>query len=192
MSGVEWPDLDGAAEARKIAGEAALDRAEIRSLRNALTKLSNEVLGSLPLMEPLARREFGNTNYAVLIQRAEEARMVLGATVYQDQMLYTDGFKDGYAQAIGDADLAIRKRGDDLPTRLCRHDVLALVNVPYDPREVMPQPDWSKYSVKEPAPYTPPVTAPVPFERCPRCQHSRAMVTQCDIEGKCLRKADNT
>lgn len=45
---------------------------------DALAKLSNEVLASLPLMEPLARREFGNTNYAILIQRAEEARGLLG------------------------------------------------------------------------------------------------------------------
>ncbi len=47
------------------------------ALKIALTKLSNEVLGSLPLMEPLARREFGNSNYAILIQRAEEARALL-------------------------------------------------------------------------------------------------------------------
>ena len=43
----------------------------------ALIKLSNEVLGSLPLMEELARREFGNTNYNVMIQRAEEARAAI-------------------------------------------------------------------------------------------------------------------
>jgi hypothetical protein len=48
--------------------------AEVERLRDALRKLSNEVLGSLPLMEPLARREFGNSNYNILIQRAEEAR----------------------------------------------------------------------------------------------------------------------
>lgn len=46
-------------------------------LLEALTKLSNEVLGSLPLIEPLARREMGNTNYAVLMQRAEEARAIV-------------------------------------------------------------------------------------------------------------------
>lgn len=46
-------------------------------LKTALARLSNEVLGSLPLMEPLARREFGNSNYAILIQRAEEARNLL-------------------------------------------------------------------------------------------------------------------
>jgi hypothetical protein len=46
-------------------------------LRIALARLSNEVLGSLPLMEPLCRREFGNTNYNLLIQRAEEARKLL-------------------------------------------------------------------------------------------------------------------
>lgn len=53
-------------------------RTENTKLREALTKLSNEVLASLPLMEPLARREFGNTNYAILIQRAEEARALTG------------------------------------------------------------------------------------------------------------------
>jgi len=46
-------------------------------LVTALRYLSNEVLGSLPLMEPLARQEFGNTNYNLLIQRAEEARAAL-------------------------------------------------------------------------------------------------------------------
>jgi hypothetical protein len=50
---------------------------EIKRLRAALTKLSNEVLGSLPLMEQLCRHEFGNTNYNILIQRAEEARAIL-------------------------------------------------------------------------------------------------------------------
>lgn len=51
--------------------------ADLHRLRTALRNLSNEVLGSLPLMEQLARREFGNTNYALLIQRAEEARAIL-------------------------------------------------------------------------------------------------------------------
>jgi hypothetical protein len=46
-------------------------------VRDALAKLSNEVLGSLPLMEALCRREFGNTNYNALIQRAEEARAII-------------------------------------------------------------------------------------------------------------------
>ena len=43
----------------------------------ALTKLSNEVMGTLPLMEALARQAVGNTNYNILIQRAEEARAVI-------------------------------------------------------------------------------------------------------------------
>lgn len=51
---------------------------QINALHGALRRLSNEVLGSLPLMEPLARREFGNTNYNLLIQRANEARALLG------------------------------------------------------------------------------------------------------------------
>lgn len=46
-------------------------------LRDALVKLSNEVLGSLPLLEEQARRDMGNTNYTILIQRAQEARNLL-------------------------------------------------------------------------------------------------------------------
>jgi hypothetical protein len=46
-------------------------------LETALRGLSNEVLASLPLMEPLCRREFGNTNYNLLIERAEYARKLL-------------------------------------------------------------------------------------------------------------------
>lgn len=49
----------------------------VHDLRTALVNLSNEVLGSLPLMEALARQQMGNTNYNILIQRAEEARTVL-------------------------------------------------------------------------------------------------------------------
>jgi hypothetical protein len=56
--------------------------AEIERLRTALIKLSNEVRGSLPLLEPLMRREMGNTNYNILMQRAEEARtLIRGADV---------------------------------------------------------------------------------------------------------------
>ena len=59
-------------------GYYALEAADtIEKLRIALRNLSNEVLGSMPLMEPLCRREFGNTNYAILIQRAQEARALL-------------------------------------------------------------------------------------------------------------------
>lgn len=46
-------------------------------IRKALWKLSNEVLGSLPLMELQTRRDMGNTNYNILIQRAEEANALL-------------------------------------------------------------------------------------------------------------------
>jgi hypothetical protein len=45
-----------------------------------LQHLSNEVLASLPLMEPLCRREFGNTNYHILITTAERARELLKKT----------------------------------------------------------------------------------------------------------------
>lgn len=46
-------------------------------LLDALVKLSNEVLGSMSLVEPSMRREIGNTNYNLLIQRAEEARVLI-------------------------------------------------------------------------------------------------------------------
>ena len=50
---------------------------EVAELREALTKLSNEVLGSMALFEPIARQQIGHTNYAILMQRAEEARAAL-------------------------------------------------------------------------------------------------------------------
>ncbi len=43
----------------------------------ALRRLYSEVFASLPLMEPLCRREFGNTNYDLLMQRATEAQALL-------------------------------------------------------------------------------------------------------------------
>jgi hypothetical protein len=46
-------------------------------LLTALINLSNEVLGSISLAELAIRQEIGNTNYNVLIQRAEEARAVI-------------------------------------------------------------------------------------------------------------------
>lgn len=51
----------------------------------AATRLSNEVLGSLPLMEELARQQFGNTNYSLLIQRAEEVRKAVAAHVAKEK-----------------------------------------------------------------------------------------------------------
>ena len=57
-------------------GIAAL-RQSHADLLAALTKLSNEVLGSLPLVEPMLRQEIGNTNYQILMQRAEEARAAI-------------------------------------------------------------------------------------------------------------------
>jgi len=60
---------------------------------------------------------------------------------------YTEGFRAGYAQAIGDADAELKRHGDDRTLRYCRRDVLALVKAEYNPEEVMPQPDWSGYSV---------------------------------------------
>lgn len=79
-------------------------------------------------------------------------------SVFEKQTIYTDGFRAGYAQAIGDADFALRKRGDDYQTRLCRRDVLALANVSYNPEHLMPVPDWSNHSGKVPAPSFPPPT----------------------------------
>lgn len=43
----------------------------------AASRLANEVLGSLPLMEKQSRRDMGNTNYNLLIQRALELRAIL-------------------------------------------------------------------------------------------------------------------
>ena len=67
-------------DAIKAEREAVAERNRgnsIEALQASLARLSNEVLGSLPLMEPLARREFGNSNYAILMQRAQEARTLL-------------------------------------------------------------------------------------------------------------------
>lgn len=79
--------------------------------------------------------------------------------IYRDQNLYTDGFKDGYAQAIADADAKLRNHGDDRQIRLCRKDVLALANVTYHPEHAIPQADWSKHSGRAPTTYTPPTHA---------------------------------
>ena len=62
---------------KAIEAERDALKEECERMRTAAAYLSNEVLGSLPLMEPLARREFGNTNYHLLIQRAEELRAAL-------------------------------------------------------------------------------------------------------------------
>ena len=43
----------------------------------AATFLSNELIGGLPLFEPIARRELGNSNYTILMQRAVEVRQAL-------------------------------------------------------------------------------------------------------------------
>lgn len=77
--------------------------------------------------------------------------------VYREQAIYTDGYKIGYAQAVADADAALRKHGDSFTIRWCRRDVLALANVPYDPQHAIPVPDWSKHSVSGPAPHSPPL-----------------------------------
>ena len=45
---------------------------------------------------------------------------------YQEQKLYTDGFRDGFNQALGDADAALFECGDDRTVRGCREAVKAL------------------------------------------------------------------
>ncbi|MFN3075355.1 MAG: hypothetical protein ABT940_00460 [Alphaproteobacteria bacterium] len=52
-------------------------RTQARELARALARLSNEVIGSLPLGEATIRHAIGNTNYNCLIERATEARAVL-------------------------------------------------------------------------------------------------------------------
>ena len=47
------------------------------ALLEALIKLSNEVHGSLPLAEFDLRQMIGNSNYNILMQRAEEARAAI-------------------------------------------------------------------------------------------------------------------
>ena len=60
---------------------------------------------------------------------------------------YDEGFGAGYAQAIGDADAALKARGDDFGIRYCRKAVLALVGVSFAPEDFNPRPDWTKYRV---------------------------------------------
>lgn len=67
INGPQCPETEALANKIAVAPE----------MYEALVKLSNEVMGSLPMMEALARREFGNTNYNILIQRAEEARAII-------------------------------------------------------------------------------------------------------------------
>ncbi len=50
------------------------------AVRMALKYLVNEIMGSLPLMEQLCRREFGNTNYQCIMDRAAEAEKLLAET----------------------------------------------------------------------------------------------------------------
>jgi hypothetical protein len=53
---------------------------EVGPLHEALAKLANEVDASISLMEPLCRREFGNTNYQCIMDRVAEARRLLRRT----------------------------------------------------------------------------------------------------------------
>lgn len=56
-------------------------REKLLAVARTAQYLANEVMGSLPLMEPLARQQFGNTNYNLLVQRAQEARKALADPV---------------------------------------------------------------------------------------------------------------
>lgn len=62
---------------------------------------------------------------------------------YKRQEIYTTGFKDGYAQAIAEADEALKKLGDNRVIRQCRQSVLALAGVSYNPSDVSPMPYWA-------------------------------------------------
>lgn len=60
---------------------------------------------------------------------------------------YDEGFGAGYAQAIGDVDAELKKRGDTFGLRQIRKTILALVRVRFDTEEDDPQPDWTRYRV---------------------------------------------
>ena len=68
-------------------------------------------------------------------------------SIFENDEAYAQGFGAGYAQAIGDADTALRTVGDDQTIRYCRKAILALVNVSFDPDEARPRPDWTSYRV---------------------------------------------
>ena len=70
---------EDAAAIEELQARAEKAEAQRDALAKALTSLSNEVMGSFPLVEYALRREMGNTNYNILLQRAEEARAALDA-----------------------------------------------------------------------------------------------------------------
>jgi hypothetical protein len=80
-TGCPAEDLLLVVQARTFAPRAAR---HIEELIGLLRRLSNEVLGSLPLIEELLRQEIGNTNFTILLQRAEEARAALAEQGEQD------------------------------------------------------------------------------------------------------------
>ena len=57
-------------------------KAEARAARLAgvLTHLHNEVRGMMELIEPWLREQIGNTNYACVMQRLDEARTALASS----------------------------------------------------------------------------------------------------------------
>jgi hypothetical protein len=56
---------------------AITNGSKLSEAREALVKLSNEVFASIPMADLALRQAIGNTNYNVLMLRAEEARAVL-------------------------------------------------------------------------------------------------------------------
>ena len=72
-----------------------------QELLTVLNKLSNEVLGSMPLVESAMRREIGNTNYNLLIQRAEEARALIASLNEPVNELSTDAKFAALRAALG-------------------------------------------------------------------------------------------
>jgi hypothetical protein len=60
--------------ANKIESDAKV----IAALTAALMRLANEVTASMGLMEPLCRREFGNTNYQCIMDAVSAAHIALG------------------------------------------------------------------------------------------------------------------
>jgi hypothetical protein len=55
-------------------------RGRIQVLEAALLRLANEVDASMHLMEPLCRREFGNTNYQCIMDRVADAKKLLSTS----------------------------------------------------------------------------------------------------------------
>ncbi len=51
----------------------------VERLKTAATALEREVTASFALFEPLARREMGNTNYNIIVDRCADVRLALAS-----------------------------------------------------------------------------------------------------------------